>query len=341
MKQAIMTSPGEIEISEVPNPPALKDNEVLINIKKIGVCGSDIHVYHGKHPFTPFPVIQGHEYSGEVVGVGSQVVKTKIGDKVTGRPQIVCGKCGPCTSGNYNVCSNLKVEGFQAPGVARDYFVLPENRLYVVPQHVSFDEIALIEPAAVAAHATAKIQDIQYKNVVITGAGPIGNLIAQFAAIRGAKKVIVTDFNQFRLDLLSSIGINDVVNLSKESFEEGLKRLLGEEAFQVGIEAVGIEPALHNLVDNVEKGGEVIIVGVYEEHPRINMGFVGEHELKVNGSMMYRDEDYVEALEFLGAEKLKLKPLITQRFDFKDYKKAYEFIDAHAAQTLKVLIDVN
>lgn len=341
MKQAIMTSPGEIEILEVPNPAALKDNEVLINVKKIGVCGSDIHVYHGKHPFTPFPVIQGHEYSGEVVAIGSQVVKTKVGDKVTGRPQIVCGTCGPCVSGQYNVCANLRVEGFQAPGVARDYFVLPENRLYVVPAHVSFDEIALVEPAAVAAHATAKIRDIHLKNIVVTGAGPIGNLIAQFAAIRGAKRVIVTDFNQFRLDLLSSIGLGDVVNLSKESFEEGLKRILGEEAFQVGIEAVGIESALHNLVNNVEKGGEVIIVGVYESDPRINMGFVGEHELKVKGSMMYRDEDYLEALDFLSTEKLKLKPLITHRFDFKDYKKAYEFIDANAAQTLKVLIDVN
>ena len=336
-----MTAPGEIEISDVADLTTVKDNEVLINIKRIGVCGSDIHVYHGKHPFTPFPVIQGHEYSGEVVAVGKEVTKAKVGDKVTGRPQLVCGKCGPCKAGRYNICSNLKVEGFQAPGVARDYFVLPEDRLYVASEQVSFDEIAMIEPAAVAAHATAKIKDIHLKNIVITGAGPIGNLIAQFAAIRGAKKVIVTDFNQFRLDLLVSLGIPDVINLSNESFEAGVKRVLGEESFQVGIEAVGVEPALHNLVNNVEKGGEVIIVGVYENHPRLNMGFVGEHELTVSGSMMYRHEDYAEALEFVSTGKLKLKPLITHRFNFNDYKRAYEFIDANAAKTLKVMIDVN
>ena len=132
----------------------------------------------------------------------------------------------------YNVCSNLKVEGFQAPGVARDYFILPEDRLYVAPAHVSFDEIAMIEPAAVAAHATAKIKDIHLKNIVITGAGPIGNLMAQFAAIRGAKKVVVTDFNPFPLDLLASIGINSVVNLSKESFEDGVKRVLDGGLFK-------------------------------------------------------------------------------------------------------------
>lgn len=341
MKQATMVSPGKIEISVVADPPALKDNEVLVNIRKIGICGSDIHVYHGKHPFTPFPVIQGHEYSAEVVAIGAGVMKTKIGDKVTGRPQIVCGTCGPCLSGNYNICSNLKVEGFQASGVARDYFILPENRLYVVPDQVGFDEIALIEPAAVAAHATAKIKDIHLKNVVVTGAGPIGNLIAQFAAIRGAKSVVVTDFNQFRLDLLSATGIDKVINLSNESFQDGLNRVLGNEAFQIGIEAVGVESALHNLTDNVEKGGEVIIVGVYESHPRINMGFVGEHELKINGSMMYLDEDYTEALDLLSTGKLKLKPLITHRFDFKDYQKAYEFIDRNSSETLKVLIDVN
>src|SRR5690606_16860469 len=163
-------------------------------------CGSDIHAYKGKHPFTPFPVVQGHEYSGMVIAVGSSVKRIKVGNRVTGRPQRVCGTCAPCRSGRYNVCSNLKVEGFQAPGVAGDFFVLPEERTYTVQDRVSYDEIALVEPAAVATHATSLIQDIQTKNIVVTGAGPIGNLIAQFAKIRGAQRVIVTDFNAFRLD---------------------------------------------------------------------------------------------------------------------------------------------
>ena len=341
MKQAIMISPGEITISEVDNPDSIRADEVLIRIKRIGICGSDIHVYHGKHPFTPFPVIQGHEYSGEVVEVGADVKKAKPGDRVTGRPQLVCGVCGPCRRGMYNVCQQLRVEGFQAPGVARDYFILPENRLYVAPDHVPYDEIALIEPAAVAAHATSKIKDIHKKNVVITGAGPIGNLMAQFAAIRGARRVVVSDLNQFRLDLLATVGIRDVINLSNEKFEAGIQRILGNESFQTGIEAVGVEAALHNLVNNVEKAGEVIIVGVYESNPTINMGFACEHELSIHGSMMYKDEDYREALEMLSNGKLNLSPLITHRFPFRDFKKAYEFIDQHASETLKVMIDVN
>ena len=341
MKRATMLSPGDIQISEVADVPEVGHGDVLVKIMKIGVCGSDIHVYHGKHPFTPFPVIQGHEYSGEVVAVGEGVTSVKPGDKVTGRPQQVCGKCGPCRAGRYNVCSHLKVEGFQAPGVAQDYFVLPEGRTYVVPSHVSFDEIALTEPAAVAAHATAKIDDIQSKNVVVTGAGPIGNLIAQFARIRGAKRVIITDFNAFRLSLAQQVGIADTINLSTESFTDGIKRILGEEAFQVGIEAVGVEAALQNLVDHVEKGGDVIIVGVYEDFPRLNMGFVGEHELRILGSMMYKHEDYQETLQFIADRRLQLLPLITHRFPFADYKTAYTYIDDHAGETLKVLIDVN
>lgn len=341
MKRATMIVPGDIQFSEVDPIREVGPKEVLIRVMRIGVCGSDIHVYHGKHPFTPFPVVQGHEYSGEVVAIGEAVTTVKVGDKVTGRPQQVCGTCGPCRAGQYNVCSNLKVEGFQAPGVAQDYFLLPEERVYAVPAHVSFDEIALIEPAAVAAHAISKITDIQSKNIVVTGAGPIGNLIAQFAKIKGARRVVITDFNAFRLDLATQVGIADTIHLAEESFEEGIKRILNGEAFQVGIEAVGVEPALHNLVNHVEKGGTILIVGVYEAQPRLNMGFVGEHELTVQGSMMYKHEDYLEALHQLAAGNLHLNTLITHRFAFAEYKKAYEFIDQHGGEALKVLIDVN
>ncbi|GAB3018445.1 zinc-binding alcohol dehydrogenase family protein [Niabella terrae] len=341
MKQAVLEQPGQIRFTEQEDLSVSAPDEVLIAIQKIGICGSDIHAYKGKHPFTPFPVIQGHEYSGRVVAVGSAVTRVKPGDRVTGRPQQVCGKCGPCRSGRYNVCSHLKVEGFQAPGAARDLFILPEERTYPVPDNLSYDEIALIEPAAVAAHATSLIDRIEEKQVVITGAGPIGNLIAQFAKMRGAKRVIVSDFNPFRLQLLREMGISDTIHLDEEDFDAGIQRILGDSGFEVGIEAVGAEPALHNLVGQLQKGGELLIVGVYEALPRINMGFVGEHELTIKGSMMYKDEDYRRAIEMAVTGKIKLKELITHRFDFKNYNEAYAFIEQHPNQILKVLIDVN
>src|ERR1035437_2932334 len=136
MRQAIMLSPGVIEHREVPEPGKLQANEILLRIKKIGICGSDIHVYHGKHPATPYPVVQGHEYSGIVEAVGRSVVKALPSMKATGRPQLVCGECGPCKRGQYNACQKLKVQGFQAPGVAQDLFVIPTRFISYPPNYV-------------------------------------------------------------------------------------------------------------------------------------------------------------------------------------------------------------
>ena len=131
MRQVVLTAPKQIEFREVAAPEAgnLKSDEVLLRILRIGICGSEIHSYHGQHPATFYPVVQGHEYSAEVVAVGGAVRKVKPGDRVTGRPQLVCGECNPCKRGQYNVCSNLRVEAFQADGVAQDYFVIPEERV--------------------------------------------------------------------------------------------------------------------------------------------------------------------------------------------------------------------
>src|SRR5450755_1739232 len=185
MQQAVLKIPGEIEFREIPIPGELKSNEILLRIHKIGVCGSDIHVFHGKHPFvTKYPVIQGHEYSGEVVKVGDGVKNIKVGMKATARPQVVCGKCPPCRRGQYNICQNLTVQGFVANGSAQDYFVVTEDRIVAVPDKVTFEQAALIEPAAVGAHATNRAGDLRNKNVVVAGSGTIGNLIAQFAINR-------------------------------------------------------------------------------------------------------------------------------------------------------------
>ena len=136
MRQIILLDKHNIELREVPAPTAedLGPNQVLIKVRRIGVCGSEIHSYHGEHPATFYPVVQGHEYSAEVVAVGKDVKVCKPGDYMTGRPQLVCGKCGPCRRGQYNVCENLRVQAFQADGVAQDYFITDEDRVVVLPE---------------------------------------------------------------------------------------------------------------------------------------------------------------------------------------------------------------
>ena len=340
MKQAIMSRPGFIEFKNAADLSELRPNEVLLAIQRIGICGSDIHVYPGKHPFPSCPVIQGHEYSGIVGKIGSKVTKVAVGSKATARPQLVCGKCGPCLRGDYNVCQNLKVQGFQAPGCAQDYFIVDEERIVVFPEHMSFDEGAFIEPASVGAHSTRRASDLRGKNVVVAGAGTIGNLIAQFAKARGAAKVMITDLSDFRLSIAKKCGIEYTANVSEEPFADALKRVFGDKGFQVGFEAVGVQPTMDSLVNNIEKGGEIVVAGVFEMAPTINMAFVGEHELKLIGTMMYKHEDYLEAVSMLSEKKILVKPLITNHFPFAGFLNAYKFIDEQKDKTLKVIIDV-
>lgn len=340
MKQAIMTSPGIIEYRDVEAPGKLGPNEVLLKIQRIGVCGSDIHVFHGEHPATPYPVVQGHEYSATIEAIGEQVTTAKVGQRATARPQLVCGKCGPCLRGQYNACQELKVQGFQAPGVAQEYFVVPADRLVVFPDSMSFEHGAMIEPAAVGAHSTARASNLKGKNVVVSGAGTIGNLVAQFAIQRGANKVLITDVMDFKLEKAGECGIEHTLNILKTPFKEGAQAVFGNEGFQVGFEAAGVQASLDTLIGNVEKGGEVVILGVYAQNPTVNMYFVGEHELNVFGSMMYRHEDYLEAAALIAKGKIILDPLVSKHFPFDQYLEAYQFIGNHADKLMKVMIDL-
>ncbi|MDX1285006.1 MAG: alcohol dehydrogenase catalytic domain-containing protein [Draconibacterium sp.] len=340
MKQAIMISPGIIEYNDVATPSELKPDEVLLKIQRIGVCGSDIHVFHGEHPATSYPVVQGHEYSAIVENVGSNVTKVKPGMKATARPQLVCGECGPCKRGQYNACQQLKVQGFQAPGVAQEYFVVPEERVVVLPESITLEQGAMVEPAAVGAHSTSRTIGIKEKNVVVSGAGTIGNLVAQFAKARGAKKVLITDISNYRLEIAKECGIDEVLNVKEVPFEEGVQKCFGDEGFQVGMEAAGVQDSLDVLMANVEKGGDVVILGVYAKNPTVNMFYLGEHELNVFGSMMYKHEDYLAAVEMIESGKINLDSLIYKHFSFEEYHQAYQFIEEQGDKSMKVIIDM-
>lgn len=342
MRQVILIAPKTIEFRTVPSleQKDLKRNQVLVNIKRIGICGSEIHSYHGQHPATFYPVVQGHEYSGVVVSVGKDVTKFKVGQHVTGRPQEVCGKCNPCKRGQYNVCSNLKVEAFQANGAAQDYFVLPEDRVVGLPDKMPLDYGAMIEPTAVAAHATNRPRTLKGKNVVVSGAGTIGNLIAQFALARGANKVVITDVSDYRLDKARECGITNILNVAKTPLTSKVGDLFGDEGYQIAFECAGVEVSLRSLMETVEKGGDVIIVGVHAKDPALSMFYLGEHELCLIGSMMYLHEDYLKAIEEISKGNISLEPLISGRFSLEDYNKAYKFIDMNRETCMKILIDL-
>ena len=334
-----MTEPGKIAYEDVPEP-TIGAGDILLRIKRIGVCGTDVHVNHGKHPFTPYPVIQGHEFSAVVEAVGEGVTKVTPGDKATARPQLVCGKCGPCRRGDYHICDSLKVEGFQAPGVARDLFVTVEERIIPLPESFTFEQGALVEPVSVAVHSTGRAGDLKGRNVVVVGAGPIGNLVAQVARCRGAKKVLITDLSDFRLGIARQCKVDATSNPKSEPLAEAAKKAFGDEGFDVAFEAVGNAAALGSAVEAINKGGDIVVLGVFGENPRVDMSVVGDRELSLIGTLMYKHEDYQQAVQLIAEGKVITEPLVTGHFPFARYKDAYDFIDAQADKSLKVMIDM-
>src|SRR5690625_756777 len=314
MIRVVLEKPNKIYIIKAKKPLHLRNNEVLLRIKRIGICGSDISVFKGKHPAVTYPVIQGYEYSAIVEEVGSSVDNFYPGMVVTGRPQRVCGHCNPCKYGQYNVCDNLNVEGFQAPSVAQDYFVIDKERIIPLPENVSLDVGAVVEPLAVAIHAVNRSNNISGKNIIINGAGTIGNLVGQYAKIKGAKKVLITDLSDHRLEIAQKFGIDNIFNISKGSYKKNVNSIFENEGFQIGFEAAGVEESLDNLMKNIEKGRQIIVIGVYAEDPKVNMYYLGEHELELKGTLMYLHQDYLEAVDFISSRTFKLSPLISKHF---------------------------
>lgn len=342
MRQAILVSPKNIVFKDIEAPKAedLKAHQVLIRVMRIGICGSEIHSYHGLHPATFYPVVQGHEFSAVVVAVGEGVTCCKPGDHITARPQLVCGECGPCRRGQYNVCEHLRVEAFQADGVAQDYLVTTDDRVVVLPEGMSLDHGAMIEPSAVGAHATSRT-DVKGKNVVVSGAGAIGNLVAQFCMARGANKVLITDISDLRLQKAKECGIPYTANVMQKPMKEAVQEAFGDEGYQVGFEVAGVESSVRSLMETIEKGSDIVIVAVFAKDPALSMYYLGEHELRLIGTMMYRHEDYQTAVDFVSRGIIHLEPLISNRFAFGQYAEAYQYIDDNKASTMKVIIDVN
>ena len=339
MLQQVMTNPGEIIFQEVPTPKP-GDGQVLVKIKDIGICGSDIHVYHGKHPFTSYPVTQGHEVSGEIAELGAGVSGFAMGQKVTIEPQVYCGKCHPCRHGMYNLCGELKVMGFQTTGTASEYFAVDASKVTPLPQEMSFAEGAMIEPLAVAVHGVKQVGDVTGMNIAVLGAGPIGNLVAQTAKGMGAAKVMITDVSDFRLKKAEECGIDVCVNTREKNFGEALTEAFGPDKADVIYDCAGNNTTMGQAIQYARKGSVIVLVAVFAEMAQIDLAVANDHELDIKSTMMYRHEDYVDAIRLVKEEKVHLRPLISKTFAFHDYLEAYRYIDANREETMKVIVHV-
>ncbi len=347
MKQQVMLKPAKgtkvpAEIIfrdiEIPEP---QEGEVLIRMKRIGVCGSDIHVYYGEHSGTGYPVTQGHEVSGQIYKLGPGCEEFHVGQKVTVEPQVVCGECYPCRHGKYNLCENLKVMGFQTTGTASEYFAVDSSKVTPLPQGMTYSQGAMLEPLAVTVHAARRFPDLKGARAVVLGCGPIGILLVQSLKALGAAQVLATDISDARLALAKELGADVTVNTAKEEYAAALLAAFGPDRADVIYECAGSDITMDQAIQNARKGSTIVLVAVFGRRASVDLAKLNDSELDLNTSMMYRHEDFADAIRMVQEGKVRLEPLQSARFAFEDYGKAYEYIDSHRETTMKVLIDVD
>lgn len=339
MLKQIMTSPGVIEFENVAMPDAT-EGKVVVKIMRIGICGSDIHVYHGKHPFTSYPITQGHEVSGIIHQIGKGVNGLTIGQRVTIEPQVVCGECHPCKNGKYNLCENLKVMGFQTIGTASEYVSVDAAKITTLSNEISYDEGAMIEPLSVTVHAAKRFENLKGAKVAVIGAGPIGNLLAQTCKALGASSVMVTDISDYRLSIAKECGADYTINTKIKNFGEAMVECFGKDKADVIYDCAGNNATMAQAIQYSRKGSKIVLVAVFSDIASIDLAVLNDKELDLDTAMMYRHEDYVDAIKLVQEQKIKLKPLMSKHFKFLDYKKAYEYIEENQETTMKVIIDV-
>ena len=340
MLQQVMTAPGEIRFESVA-VPRVGPGQVLVKVKRIGICGSDIHVYHGKHPYTKYPVTQGHEVSGRIAALGEGVKGLRVGQKVTIEPQLTCGKCYPCTHGKYNLCESLKVMGFQTTGTASEYFAVDQSKITPLPEGMSFDEGAMIEPLAVTVHAAKRAGDVAGLRVCVLGCGPIGILLIQSLKAFGAAKVLATDVSDYRLELARRCGADVAVNTKSADFGQAMLEAFGPDKADIIYDCAGNDITMDQAIQNARKGSTIILVAVYAGLARCDLAKLNDSELDLNTTMMYRHEDYLDAIRLVEEGKIQLKPLMSKHFPFQEYLAAYQYIDSNRETTMKVIVDVD
>jgi len=325
MKAAFLKKPYEIEIKEIPKPEIKNDNDVLIRIKSVGVCGSDIH-YYKKGRIGDFvvkePLILGHETAGIVEEVGKNVKNIKVGDRVSLEPGIPCRKCDYCKRGRYNLCPDVKF--FATPpvnGTFCEYVVHPSDFVFKLSDDISFDEATLIEPFSVGVHASNLVDLRPGEKVLVSGLGPVGLLAVVAAGINGAT-VYGIDRVKKRIEVAKEFGADIVFNTEEVPIKE-IKDNLPDKV-DVVFECSGFSGLMEESINWVKRGGRIVFIGMGSDFMKINIAKVTIDEIKITGLFRYANT-YKKAIEMLRKNKTPLQSFISKKFPLEDVKEALEY----------------
>jgi threonine 3-dehydrogenase len=327
-----------IWMGEVPEP-ICGDNEVKIKIKKTAICGTDVHIYkwdEWSQKTIPVPMVVGHEFVGEIAELGKNVKGFKIGQRVSGEGHITCGYCRNCRAGKRHLCINTKGVGVNIPGAFAEYLVIPQENVFAVSDKVTDDEASVFDPLGNAVHTVLSF-DVVGEDVLITGAGPIGIMAALISKHIGARHVVITDINDYRLELAKKCGIENVVDVRKEKITDVMKKLGMTEGFDIGYEMSGSPVAFNDMLKSLRMGAKIGLLGILPDSTQIPWSSIIFKAFTIKciyGREMF--ETWYKMASMIESG-LDIKPVITHRFPINDYQKAFEIMSS--GNSGKVILD--
>ena len=339
MKALVKAKPEQgMWLQDVPIPD-ITHNDVLIKIFKTAICGTDVHIYNWdkwSQKTIPVPMHVGHEFVGRVEKTGSQVKDFKKGDLVSGEGHIICGHCRNCLAGRRHLCMDTKGVGVNRPGAFAQYLAIPVTNVWYCNKNIPLDILACFDPLGNATH-TALSFDVLGEDVLITGAGPIGCMAAAIAKHAGARYVVVTDVNPYRLDLAKKAGATLAIDVSKQNIEQAKKTLGMKEGFDVAMEMSGNPAALRSIIDNMCHGGKIALLGIMPDNSEIDWNKVVFNMLTIKG--IYGREMYETWYKMTSMIQsgLDISSLITHKFHYTDFEKGFQVM--RSGQSGKVILD--
>lgn len=325
--KALVKSKAEpgLTLTDVPEPK-IGINDVLIRVDRTGICGTDLHIYKWDawaQKTIPVPLVVGHEFVGEIIEVGSNVNDFKPGEIVSGEGHVVCGRCRNCMAGRRHLCADTKGVGVNRPGAFAEYLSLPMTNVWHHANKIDYDVASIFDPFGNAVH-TALSFPVLGEDVIITGAGPIGIMAAAIVKHAGARFVVITDVNEYRLDLARKMGATLAVNVTNGDLKKVQKQLGMSEGFDVGLEMSGNAAAFSSMVDSMAHGGKIALLGIPPGEMMIDWNKVIFNMLTIKG--IYGREMYETwyQMTVMLQSGLDIKPVITHRYHYTEFEKGFE-----------------
>ena len=338
--KALVKSKAEqgIWMADVPEP-SFGIDDVLIKVLKTGICGTDVHIYNWDawaQKTIKIPTVIGHEFVGRIVAFGSNVTGFKEGDLVSAEGHIVCGRCRNCLAGRRHLCAHTQGVGVNRDGAFAEYVAVPALNIWSCSTDIPLEYFSIFDPLGNAAH-TALSFDLVGEDVLITGAGPIGIMAIPMARRVGARHIVVTDVNDYRLEMAKKMGATAVVNVAKENLRDTMKALHMHEGFDVGLEMSGNPAALNTMLDTMCHGGKIAMLGIQPEKTGIDWDAVVFKGLTIKGIYGRQMFETWYKLTALIQTGMDIAPIITHRFDYRDFEKGFEVM--RSGKSGKVVLD--